>query len=80
MSEQQRPSSANKPAYRGTQKAIVKALGGQLMIDAAADAAFARSLEQLRNVPGTNGVAADALFARSIDQLRNVPGTNGGKQ
>jgi hypothetical protein len=53
--EQSRPIGTDPDAHPGTVKAIAKAFGGPLLIDQAADAAFASSIRRLRGERGKGG-------------------------
>lgn len=52
--EQSRPS-ADADARRGITHSIAKAWSGPLLVDQAADAAFAGMIDRLRGEPGSNG-------------------------
>jgi hypothetical protein len=49
--EQSSPIGTDLDAHRGTKAAIRKAWGGPLLVDQAADAAFASSIRRLRGEP-----------------------------
>jgi hypothetical protein len=52
--EQPRPIGRDRDTQTGIVKALAGALGKPLLLDQAADAAFASSIRALRGVPGTN--------------------------